>query len=168
MGVDVYVKDLAEIRHFVSEVQRFSEEYLTQLSRIKGSAEDAYRTVEHLLKVLQKRLEEAESEERRAERALQSYLDSFRNAKDQDGKPIKPDPARVQALEEDIERAKEKVYRASRRLQEGQYLAQEIKQRLTEVQVTLHSAYASVAERSQNVCVSVNKAADRIENYIHS
>ncbi len=168
MGVDVYVKDLAEIRHFVSEVQHFSEEYLTQLNRIKESVEDAYRTVEHLLMVLQKRLKEAESEERCAERALQSYLDSFRNAKDRDGNPIEPAPVHVQALEEDIERAKEKVYRASRRLQEGEYLAQEIKQRLTEVQVILHSAYASVAEKSQNVCVSVNKAADRIENYIHS
>lgn len=168
MGVDVYVKDLAEIRHFVSEVQHFSEEYLTQLNRIKDGVEDAYRTVEHLLKVLQKRLKEAEAEKRCAERALQSYLDSFRNAKDRDGKPIEPDPVHVQALEEDIERAKEKVYRASRRLQEGEYLAQEIKQRLTEVQVVLHSAYASVAEKSQNVCVSVNKAADRIENYIHS
>lgn len=167
MGVDVYVKDLAEIRHFVSEVQHFSEEYLTQLNRIKESVEDAYRTVEHLLMVLQKRLKEAESEERCAERALQSYLDSFRNAKDRDGNPIEPAPVHVQALEEDFERAKEKVYRASRRLQEGEYLAQ-IKQRLTEVQVILHSAYASVAEKSQNVCVSVNKAADRIENYIHS
>lgn len=168
MGADVYVKDLVEIRHFVSDVQRFSEEYVMQLYRIREATEESYRTVARLLGVLQKRLEDAESEKRSAELALREYLDSFRNAKDQDGKPMSPDPACVRALEEDIELAKEKVRRASRRLQEGKYLAEDIRTSLNVIQDALHSAYASVSEKTEIVCLSVNKAADRIEFYIHS
>lgn len=168
MSVDVFVKDIAELRHFVSSVEQFSEEYLMQLSRIFQTVQEAQGDVDRYIGILQDRLDEAEAELKNAEQVLRDYIDSFKDAKDQNGKPLRPNEAYVRELKENIARAKEKVYKASRRLREGKELAESVKQKLIAILNSIHTARCAVSERSANVCSSVNKAADRIEKYAHS